>query len=84
MVKSLEFFLKATTSSLEVFLFVLGESYSILAVGLQCIMKNALFLLCYGLLITYLIILSLGKKNIVLEKSLEKVLNFGSKNLYEP
>ena len=24
-----------------------------------------------------------GKKNIVLEKSLEKVLNFGSKNLYE-
>ena len=25
-----------------------------------------------------------GKKNIVLEKSLEKVLNFGSKNLYEP
>ena len=25
-----------------------------------------------------------GKKNIFLEKSLEKVLNFGSKNLYEP
>ena len=25
-----------------------------------------------------------GKRIIVLEKSLEKVLNFGSKNLYEP
>ena len=54
--------MKATTSFLEVFFFVLGESYSILAVGLQCIMKNALSLPCYGLFITYLIILSLGKK----------------------
>ena len=32
----------------------------------------------------YLIILSLEKEIIVLEKSLEKVLKFGSKNLYEP
>ena len=31
-----------------------------------------------------LITLSLEKEIIVLEKSLEKVLNFGSKNLYEP
>ena len=85
MVKSLELFFESYNKFFRsFFVFVLGESYSILAVGLQCIMKNALFLPCYGLLITYLIILSLGKKNIVLEKSLEKVLNFGSKNLYEP
>ena len=32
----------------------------------------------------YSITLSLEKEIIVLEKSLEKVLNFGSKNLYEP
>ena len=37
-----------------------------------------------SLLITYLITLSLEKEIIVLEKSLEEVLNFGSKNLYEP
>ena len=35
-------------------------------------------------LITYLITLSLEKKIVVLEKSLGKVLNFGTKNLYEP
>ena len=34
--------------------------------------------------ITYLITFNLEKEIIVLEKSLEKVLNFGSKNLYEP
>jgi len=34
-----------------------------------------------SVLITYLIMLSLEKEIIVLEKSLEKVLNFGSKNL---
>ena len=37
-----------------------------------------------SLLISYSITLSLEKEIIVLEKSLEKVLNFGSKNLYEP
>ena len=83
MVKSLELFFESYNKFFRSFFFVLGESYSILAVGLQCIRKNALFLPCYGLLITYLIILSLGK-NIVLKKSLEKDLNFGSKNLYEP
>ena len=36
-----------------------------------------------SLLITYLITSSLEKEIIVLEKSPEKVLNFGSKNLYE-
>ena len=36
-----------------------------------------------SLLITYLITSSLEKEIIALEKSLEKVLNFGSKNLYE-
>ena len=33
---------------------------------------------------TYLITSSLEKEIIVFEKSLEKVLNFGSKSLYEP
>ena len=56
-------------------------------VRLQRIMKKALLLLQFfkvlRLFSTYLIILSLGKEIIVLEKSLERVLNFGSKNLYE-
>jgi len=47
--------------------------------------KKALFLCCLrSLLVTYMIILSLEKEVIVLEKNLEKVLNFGYKNLYEP
>ena len=47
--------------------------------------KKALFLrFLWSLLITYLITSSLEKEIIVLEKGLEKVLNFGSKNLYEP
>ena len=37
-----------------------------------------------SLLITYLKTLSLEKEIAVLKKSLEKVLNFGSRNLYEP
>ena len=37
-----------------------------------------------SLLITYLITSSLEKEIIVFEKSLEKVLNFRSKSLYEP
>ena len=36
-----------------------------------------------SVLITFLVTLSLEKEIIVMEKSLEKVLNFGSKNLYE-
>ena len=36
-----------------------------------------------SLFIDYLIALSVEKESIVLEKSLEKVLNFGFKNLYE-
>ena len=47
--------------------------------------KKALFLrFLRSLPITYLITLSLEKEIIFLEKSPEKVLNFGSKNLYEP
>ena len=42
----------------------------------SCILKS--------MLITYLITLSLEKEIIVLEKSLEKVLSYRSKNLYEP
>ena len=54
-------------------------------VHLQCIMKKALFLLFLrATLITYLITLSPEKEIIVLEKGLQIVLNFGSKNMYEP
>ena len=57
--------------SLDIF-FVLVKSYSMSSLRLQ------------PLLITYLTTLSLEKKIIILEKSLENVLNLGSKNLYEP
>ena len=59
--------------------FVLLKPYSISPICLQCIMKKALFIL-----ITYLMTLSLEKEIIGLEKSVEKVLKFGSKNLREP
>ena len=35
-------------------------------------------------MITYLTTLNLEKEILILEKSLEKVFTFGSKNLYEP
>ena len=66
---------------------VLIKSYSILPiqVHLQPIMKKALFLhFLRSLLITYLITLSLEKEIInCLERSLEKALNSGFKNLYK-
>ena len=62
------------------------KSYSISPVCLLRIMKKSFVLafLIRSLLITYLKTSSLEKEIIVLKKSLEKVLNFGSKNLYEP
>ena len=84
MVKSLEFFFfKATTSNT---FFVLVKSYSISPVCLQRVMKKSFVpaFLIRSLLITYLITSSLEKETIVFEKSLEKVLNFRSKSLYEP
>ena len=54
-------------------------------VHLQPIMKNALFLRLLKVSIDLILITSsLEKESIVLEKSLEKVLSFGSRNLYEP
>ena len=59
------------------------KSYSILPIYWQHIMKKALFLhFLRSRLITYLITSSLGVN--CFGKSLEKVLDFGSKNLYEP
>ena len=58
---------------------VLVKSYSISPVRLQHTMRFFM-----SLLIAYLLTLRLEKEIIVLEKSLEEVLNFGSKNLYEP
>ena len=66
--------------------FVLVKSYSISSVRLQHIMKKALFLCFFKGLYwpPELITLSMEIESIVLEKSLEKVLNFGSQNLYKP
>ena len=87
MLKNLEVFFKATTSAFRSeFLFQFGQIlYSVSPVRLQHTVKKALFL-CFlrSRLITYLITLSLEKKILVLEKSLEKALNFGCKNLNEP
>ena len=48
-------------------------------------MKKGWFLLsAMSLLFTYFLNLNLEKEIIVLEKSLEKVLNFESENLYQP
>ena len=65
----------------EIF-FLLVKSFSILPVCLQGIIDKALFLLFFlrSLLLTYLISVSLEKEFIVLEK----VWNFGSKNLFKP
>ena len=60
--------------------FVLVWSYSVSSVCLPRTTKEALFSrFLRSLLITYLITLSLKQEIIVLEKSLEKVLNFESK-----
>ena len=59
--------------------FLLVKPSSISPICLQCIMKKALFIL-----ITYLMTLSLEKEIIGLEKSVEKVLKFGSRNLRKP
>ena len=86
MVKSRFFFQSHNKCFRSDTFFVLVESYSISPVCLQRIMKKS-FVPAFrirSLLITYLITLSLEKEIIVLEKSLEKVLNFGSKILFEP
>ena len=52
---------------------------------LQCTMKKAPFLrFSRSLLTTYLLTFSLENEVYCFGKSLEKVVNFGSKNLYGP
>ena len=64
---------------------VLVKYNSNLLLRLQRILKKSLFLrFLRSLLITYLITSNLKTGIIVLDKSLQKVLNFGSRNLYEP
>ena len=60
---------------------MLVKSYSISPVRLQCIMKEALFLQFF--LRSLFDNLESGRRSYCFGKSLEKVLNFGSKNLYE-
>ena len=53
----------------------------VVTVLLQCVVRKSWILrFSRSLLITFLITLSLEKEIIVLEKCLEKILNFGSKN----
>ena len=53
----------------------------VVTVLLQCVERKSWILrFSRSLLITFLITLSLEKEIIVLEKCLEKILNFGSKN----
>ena len=64
---------------------VLVTSYSISTIGLQQTMKKALFCVVFKDSIDHLINnLESGKTNYCLKESLEKVLNFGSKNLCKP
>ena len=73
-VKSLEFF-----SKLRQLLYNLFWFWSNLNRSRPYVWKKALFMrFLWSLLITYLINSSVEKESIVLEKSLEKVLNFGS------
>ena len=67
-----------------IFFFVLAKSYSISPARLQRILEKALFLHFFRSLIDHLFDnLESGKRKYCFGKSLEKVLNFGSKNLYE-
>ena len=61
-------------------IFVFIKSYSISPLCLLFIIKKTLFCLSPIILITF----SLEKEIIVWKKIWKKVLNFGSKNLYEP
>ena len=79
MVKSLKFFSKLQQVLYNWLFFVLVKSYPVSPIRLQCIVKKALFPPFDELFDN----LKLGKEIIVLEKSLEKVSNFGSKYLYE-
>ena len=83
MVKSLEFFFTATTSRLYVFNFFWFWSNLIRFHSYVCSAprKKVLFLRCVDHLFDNL---ESGKRNYCFGKSLEKVLNFGSQNLYEP
>ena len=84
MVKSLEFFFfKATTSRLCMFYYSLFWSNLIQFYPYMCRAprKKALFLRRVDHLFDNL---ESGKRNYCFGKSLEKVLNFGSQNLYEP
>ena len=88
MIKSLKgFFLKAPSGAFQVKFFCLVKSYSILPVRLQRIMKKALFLRFFNVSTDHLQVFDnceSGKWNYCFGKSLGKVLNFGSKNLYKP
>ena len=79
MVKSLKFFSTLQQVLYNWLFFVLVKSYPVSLIRLQCIVKKALFPPFDELFDN----LKLGKEIIVLEKSLEKVSNFGSKYLYE-
>ena len=77
--------LKTFNHRMKSFIILLCPHCTVVTVRLQCVMKKAWFLrFSRSLLITYLFSLCLENKVYCFGKSLEKVVNFGSKNLYEP
>jgi len=90
MVQSLEGFFQSYnncfTSELDLFCFCFGQIlFNLGLVRLQCIMNKALFLLFLKVYIDDLFDnLESGREIIVLDKGLEKVLNFGFKTPYGP
>ena len=65
------------------FIILLRLHCTLVTVRLQCTMKKAWFLRFFKFfIVTYLVPWSLEKWTIIFGKSLEKVLNLGSKNLY--
>ena len=86
MAKSLELFFQSSNKCFgREFFFFLVKSYSISAVCLQHTMKIAWFLAFFKVSIDHPFDnRESRKRNYCFEKNLEKVLNFGFKNLYEP
>ena len=85
--KSWVFFFKSTTNASGVnffFVFFLEVLFNLFRMFAAHHEKKLCSCVSRALLSTCLITLSLEKEIIVLEKGLEKVLNFGSKNLCEP
>ena len=86
MVQILDFFFQSYDKCfIRDFFFVLVESYSTSPVRLHCVMVKSFVPAFFEVPINHLFDnLESGNRNYSFGKSLEKVLHFGFKNLYEP